>query len=857
MSKLRYFLAFIVVFSVGCTERVPEGQDIGVQPEQGIKDQGPPWKDKYVPGENIPPMPDQAQPPWKDQFVPPVPDKSVPPQPDKYHPPKNDKNVPPVPDQFVPPVPDKSVPPKKDMYVPPVPDKSVPKPDQFVPTTNDKCSNAKTVNFSGAKVTIKDTTAGKSNEYGTSINCGSYSSVMAGRQAYYKANFVGGQTYLLTLAPNFNYARLYVFSGCGANKINTDCGSNGKSGAVSNAIYSGQTRQMMFKAPYSGTFYLAVDSSHPNYNGTFTLTLQKYVMATNTTCAKATQLKLTNKTATVTATTTSASNEFGTSINCKSNFYTYPGKQVYYKLTMLKGHTYRINLKPSYNYAVMYVFRSICNATSINNDCGSGGSTGAVDYSISASNGDTIEFKPTASASYTIAVDSRSNNYAGSFTLKVEDYVAPTNSKCTSATTIKLSGGKASVKGNTSGIPNEFGNQIRCGMSGWYALDGRQLYYKVALTKGKQYKVSLTSKFNNAYFYMFKTSCVPSAINADCASNGKTGLISGSISNTTGTRLFSPASSGVYYIAVDSTSTASSSSGEFTLALEEYILPTNGTCAKPQAIKLVSGKATVNGSTTGMTNEFGNQIRCGYSYYYAMDGPQSYYWLSLTAGQIYKFSLTPKFSAGMYVFGNTCTAGTINSNCGSNGSTGAVDISVSANQTDSFFYTPKTGGIHRIAVDSRSSGAHGAFTLVVEQWKKPNNSNCSKAQAVTVPANIKGDTTGATNEFGTAINCGNYSTIMRSSQLYYKANLTAGTTYTFKLSPSYQMARLYIFGSTCTSGGINADCGSGGKTGAVSGNIYSGQTGTVTFKPSKSAVYIFAVDGTYQNYFGAFTLTVN
>ena len=863
MSKLKYFLVFVVVFSVGCTERVPETTDGGVAPEQGTKDKGtkdkgPPWKDQTVPpvpDQYVPPVPDKALPPWQDMYVPPIPDQYVPPVPDQWVPPTPDKSIPPWKDMYVPPKPDQYVPPVPDQSVP-KPDQSVPKPDQFVPTGNGLCKNAKTINFTGAKLSFSDTTAGKSNEYGTSINCGNYSTVMAGNQAYYKVNLVGGQTYMFNLTSQFYYAHLYIFTGCGASKVNSDCGSGGKSGAVSNYVYKGGTGTLMFKAPFSGTFYLGVDGRYPQYSGPFTLTMQKYTSTGNSTCAKAQQLTLTNKTVSVSGTTSAASNEFGTGINCNA-YTTYPGKQVYYKLNMVSGHTYKINLKPSFYYAAMYVFRSgKCSTSGINSDCGSGGKTGAVNYSISTTTGATIEFKPTTSGSYTIAVDSRSSSYAGSFVLKIDDYTPPTNSTCKGAKLISLSGGKGSVKGNTSGIPNEFGTQIRCGMSSYYALDGSQLYYRAILTKGKQYKISLAANFYYAYFYV-ATSCTASGINKDCASQGKTGLISGAISNTTGTMLFTPPSSGSYQIAVDSINTSASYSGEFTLSVEEYILPTNGKCSKPQALKLVSGKATVNGSTTGMTNEFGNQIRCGYNSYYAMDGPQAYYWLNLTAGQPYKISLTPKFSASLYVFGNTCTAGTINSNCGSGGKTGIVDIQVNPNATESIFYTPTTGGIHRFAVDSRAPTYHGAFTLAVEQWKKPSNSSCASAQAVKVPATITSDTTGATNEFGTSINCGNYLTIMRSTQLYYKVSLTAGKSYTFKMASKYHMASFYIFGGTCSASAINSDCGSGGKSGAVSGNIYSGQTGTVTFKPGKTGTYVVAVDGTYPTYFGGFTLTIN
>ena len=852
MSKLKYFLVFAVIAMVGCTERVPGGADSGPPHEQGTADQGPgsetapPWKDMYVP-----PVPDQAQPPWLDQFVPPVPDQWVPPVPDTSIPPWKDQFVPPVPDQFVPPVPDKSVPPVPDKSVPPVP-------DQFVPTGNGTCANAKQINFNGSKVSFSDTTSGKSNEYGTAVNCNNYSTIMAGNQAYYKINLVGGQTYLFTVASQYYYAYFYIFTGCGSSKINSDCGSKGKSGDVSASIYKGQSGSVIFKAPYTGTFYVAVDSrySSSSYVGPFTLTVQKYTASSNGTCAKAQQLKLTNGKVSVSGTTATSANEFGTAINCKSTYYTYPGKQVYYRLNMTAGHTYRVKLNPSFYYAVMYIFRSQCYASAINNDCGSGGKTGAVDYSISTTLGDTIEFKPTVTGAYTIAVDSRSASYSGAFTLEIEDYKVAANSKCTSAKYLPMVGGKASVSGNTNAVSNEYGTQIRCGMSSYYAQDGRQLYYRVILTKGKQYKITLNSKYYYAYFYTFRA-CGASTINGDCGSGGKTGLVSGAISNGSGSMILTSPVSGSYYIAVDSISTAASYSGAFTLNIEEHKTPTNGKCASPQAIKLVGGKATVKGSTTGLVNEFGTAINCKQNTYYVQDGPQAYYWLSLTAGQTYKVSLSPTFYAGLYIFGNTCSASVINNDCGSNGKTGAADLLVNPNQTDTIMFTPSKSGLHRIAVDSRANNYHGDFTLAVEQWKKPTNSSCAKAQAVKVPTTITNDTTGATNEFGTAINCGDLMTIMRSTQLYYKVSLSAGKTYTFKMSSKYHMARFYIFAGICTYSAINGDCGSGGKTGAMSGNIYNGQTGTVTFKPSKSGTYIVAVDGTYPQYFGGFTLTIN
>ena len=65
---------------------------------------------------------------------------------------------------------------------------------------------------------------------------------------------------------------------------------------------------------------------------------------------------------------------------------------------------------------------------------------------------------------------------------------------------------------------------------------------------------------------------------------------------------------------------------------------------------------------------------------------------------------------------------------------------------------------------------------------------------------ITGDTKFVPNEFGTAINCGSYSTsnILMGSQLYYKTSLTAGKSYSFTFTPYYSYGRLYVFSDSCT-----------------------------------------------------------
>lgn len=820
MNRLKSLVLFTVFLSLNCTTQNPIGtpdkgagdgqvKDITVVDNGGV-DQGlPPWD-----GPN--PWPDLALPP--DYLVPP-PDKALPP-----------------PDQYIP-LPDQGTPP------------------DIGPVKNNTCSTAAKLSWTGTKISVSGSTVGMSNEYGTAINCGTLTTIYSGQQVYYKVDLVGSKTYRFQLAPKFHLARLYIFTGCGSAQINKDCGSKGQSGDTSANINNGYTGSVIFKAPKSGTYYVAVDSTNPSYAGSFSLTVEPYTMPGNVTCTKAQILSLSSGTVTVTGSTEGIPNEFGSGINCKHNYYTYPGSQLYYKVWMSAGKTYRVTLSPSY-YASMYLFRTNCTPSAINTDCGSGGASGAVlPYIYKGQNG-VILFKPAKAGYFTIAVDGRytTSYYSGSFTLTVEDYKAPGNSTCKNATTLKLSSGKVSVSGTTSGVPNEF--SITCGKS--YAMNGPQVYYKVALTKGKSYKISLKPEFHG-YFYVFTNTCSPTQINGDCGSGGKTGDLSNQVyKGNTGSLIFTPTVNDTFTIAVDSYSTSSYYQGKFTLSIEEYKMSTNGTCAKATKLALSKGKVSVKGDTLGVPNEFGSQIDCGWNSYYNYVGSQVYYDIPLTKGKTYKLALTPTFYAALYIFSNTCNATQIDADCGSGGKTGAYTMA-SANQTKTLLFTPPATGTYKIAVDSYLANYAGAFTLDISEFSTPKNGVCKSPQTLTLSggtATIQGDTTGAANEFGTAINCGNLYYIFRGNQVYYSVALTKGKTYTLTLTPSFNLGRFYVFRAGCDPNKINGDCGSAGSTGLVSGNGYPTNPTTMTFTPTVSAPYVIAVDTTYVQYYGAFTLVI-
>ena len=725
-------------------------------------------------------------------------------------------------------------------------------------TPNGTCAKALPLTVINGKAVAQGDTGKFSNEYGNSISCGSWTTRMRGPQQYYKVQLKAGQQYQVSLKSLYNYARFYVFTGCGAGTINKDCGSNGTTGAVSGDVHNGQTRSLLFKPGKAGTYYVAVDSSSTNGRGKFTLTVEEYKLAQNSTCAKASVLTVpAGGKVTVSGTTAGAKDEHS-SITCGSS-YTMNGPQMYHKVMMSPGKTYRISWVPEFTYSRVYVFGTTCSAPAIQKDCSSKGASGAYSGPTTAGQENTFTFKPKTKGYYTIAIDSRVASASGKYTLTVEDYSQADNSTCAKAKKLTLTAGKVTVLGTTFGAKNEFGQAIRCG--GTSDFDGDQLYYSVNLTAGKAYRMTLAPSFS-ARLYAFASTCNAACINAACASQGVTGHVTSTIgSGSSGSFVLMPKTSATYRVAVDSPYTTSS--GSFSLTIEEYTPPKNGACKTAQLLKLTAGKVSVSGDTTGMPNDFGTSISCG-NYTGAYDGPQVYYYVNLTKGQPYIVRLQPKFLSRYYIAPSGCDATVINKACSSGGATGAT-ATVSANSTGTILFTPPATGNYHIAVDSQNPVYYGKFTLSVEAFKTPGNGKCATAKAVTLGSGttkITGDTKYVPNEFGTAVNCGSYSTsnILMGSQLYYKATLTAGKSYTFTFTPYYSYGRLYVFrdSSGCNYTGINTDCGSQGKTGFVTSASSSGNTVTTTFKPTASGAHKIVVDSTrtVTSASGSFTLEI-
>jgi hypothetical protein len=732
-------------------------------------------------------------------------------------------------------------------------------PDTFSPDAGPnaagKCATAPTVTLTGGTVVITDDITNYPNEFATGCRTSTSSTTtMSGPQAYYKFQGVQDQWYRFVLEPTSTSfsAYMYVFTStaCTEAAIETDCTSDGASGASLRTTADGDDpRVLYFKAPANGPVYVAVDDTSTPTDGNFKLTITAIPTPTNGTCANATQLTFFNGKAVANGDThhKMTPDEFP-GVKCPSTAM--DGPQAYFKFDAKANTSYKIkvtNLAGYFLYA--YVFGNTCTEAAISADCGSGGTNGVyLSSSFDAPQSREIVFTPPAVGTYTIAVDGTLDYYNGFFTVEVEEFVLPTNGKCTTPDAVTLINGKATITGSTLGLTNEFGTNLTCTTT----VDGEQAYYKLTAAAGKAYKLTYAPSFSS-YWYIFRAgSCgATTAMQTDCQSGGLDGDTYGSVSSTTPeTAAFAPVTPGDYIIALDSS--APGTAGAFQLDIEEFTKPTNGTACTPTAVTFTNGKATINGSTLGTTNEFGTNVDCGGSTDF--DGEQAYYEFTVDATKGYKLTLSPTFSSAyMYVFqkGSCAVASAINADCGSGGLSGVyTSSSASATTSRTLTFSPSNSGQYVVAVDTTFVPNAGDFTLEIEEITKPTNDTCATAAPLTLTngeVTVNSTTGFSLDEYAT-LNCRDRGSSSNSSnldgpQLYWSLAMDATKTYQITATTSFSSGYLYVFDGSkaCSETNIETDCQSGGATGIGRGTISSG-SGTVYFSPPASGTYKIAID---------------
>jgi len=731
--------------------------------------------------------------------------------------------------------------------------------------TSAKCVGSQKVVLTSGTATVNGDTTGCTNEFGSSsINCGT-SAYMDGPQRYYTVSMKKGNQYALTLTPGFK-AHMYVFmeSDCGdAMDIDLSCGSSGFQGGVIGPVAKGSSKTLSLTPITSGNFVIAVDSDASSLFGTFSLKITDFSPATNITCAKAKPVALTGSTTTISGNTGVIKDEFP-SLTCKGHKLV--GPQLYYKLSLKKGHSYLFTHSPDYWSCLYLVPTTACSsASAIGAACSSGGATGGFISSVAQGKSGTLLFKAPSTADYVMAVDGVSAVVGGKFTTTVDHFPPAVNDTCAKAQAITLSSGKATVSGNTIGANNQYGTSIYCG--GIPNLKGPQLYYKVALGKGQSIKLSLAPAFTASLYLFGEAACTSATqVNSACASVGISGDIHPSIAaGTTGMLVFTAPAAGNYVIAVDSS--AQSVGGKFTLSLETFTPAKNGTCAAAQPVTLTAGAASLTGDTSGIKDEY-STLTCS-PVSGALDGPQAYYQVSLAAGALYRFELSPSFKARMVLFPKSAcgSVSSIKAACGSGGVTGDTSYACSSGGVDALYFKPGTAGTYILAVDSTDRHQAGTFALKISTVPATTNGTCAKAQVLALSggkATVTSDTCNASNEYN-SLTCGLFgpsSITLNGPQLYYRLTLAASKNYKLSVTMTTRGGVLYVVPQTaCGSvSAIQAACSSKGGSGNAVIAPY-GATTTISFTPSISGDYIIAMDGPKSPVPGSitcgrFTLTV-
>lgn len=244
-----------------------------------------------------------------------------------------------------------------------------------------------------------------------------------GPQAYVAFEAEAGSWYKLVLSPSFD-AYFFVFTSisCAASEIERDCQSGGVSGIGSRSVPKGKRQALYFKAPHSGPVTVGVDSIASWFNGSFTLEIEEFTPAGNTTCASAAPLPLIAGAALTRGDTAPnlSPDEYPT-LSCDGTALS--GPQVYYRFAAEAGKTYAISLTADTSqYLDAYVANATCDAAAISAACSSEGVSGAyVASSVGPGGVGTISYTASQDGELLIGVDSSQDFNYGGFTLRVEE----------------------------------------------------------------------------------------------------------------------------------------------------------------------------------------------------------------------------------------------------------------------------------------------------------------------------------------------------------------------------------------------------------------------------------------------------
>lgn len=762
--------------------------------------------------------------------------------------------------------------------------------EEFSPADNARCARPKPLALSDGQVTIRANTRSATDEHSeltceaatTQLHGGTHSDdeELLAPQLYYSFTARSGKAYRVSLTPQFGSAALYLFeraAGCTTAGIAKACSSDGVRGATTTAE-AGKKATVSFRPTRPGDYVIAVDGTEPGALGPFTLALEEYTpppIPLNAKCARAKQLTLIAGKATVNGDTTNSVDEHST-LDCGVKDADQVGPQLYYAFTARANKAYRFTVTPQF-WADLYVFpqKVGCTEAAIDAACSSKGTSGLLARTGPKGTTSSFVFNPKLAGDYRFAVDSALAGEHGAFKVVLEEITPPPvpgNSKCTSPTSLTLSGGHTTVKATTIGAADEF--PVTCqSVSGHHMKTyvGPQVYYSLVTKQDKAYRLTVKAAFSAALYTFPKSAgCTLAAIDSACSSDGVRGMLLAPPTTpaTASSMVFAPQSSGEYLIAVDGWQ--SSVAGNFSLEVQEITPASNDGCSTPQTLAFTAGKASVTADTGKATDEF-PELTCPAPtttihglMVPTFDGPQLYYRFAAASGKGYRVELTPKYESSLYIFDDSvgCTQKAIDTSCGSAGATGDFVASATANQTTTLTFLPPNTGTYLVGVDGADVSKLGPFTLQISEFALPTppaHARCTAPKALVFSgsvATVSETTLAAPDELAT-LTCGAKAPL-DGRQLYYSFTAELNKTYAIELAPTFEGA-LYVFDESvgCTAKAIDAACGSGGTSGDILAQAIAAKaTGTLTFKPSKAGSYVIAVDSYAPNQFGRFSLKV-
>lgn len=369
---------------------------------------------------------------------------------------------------------------------------------------NDSCKGAASLAFSGGQLELTGQTfTAKSDVQLTAADCTGHTT--DGPDLFYKVKLSAGATYRFRLDGNKGWNEaLYLFGSC--SKPAGTC-SDGMGADVSTS----SAEELTFEPTVDATYYLGVAGRGAKDAGGFLLSAAEYKKPQNNSCAAASALTLKSGKGAASGHTFGATDTLDLPPGGCTGTDT-EGGDVWHKVTLTAGTTYRFKLTPDSGFNAALYLLSGCASPATS--CVAGADT------FSAGGGEQLIYKPTKSGTYHVAVDSRhkpDDTYAeGSYTLELETVTPPQNSACATPQVVALAG-LTVVQGDTTLASDEF-PALNCGNSvgPW---PGRQLYYRVNLLGGVRYTAELKASFDSAlYAFPAGTACTQKAVDAACKS---------------------------------------------------------------------------------------------------------------------------------------------------------------------------------------------------------------------------------------------------------------------------------------------------------------------------------------------------